>query len=417
VADKLFPGDEIPFSARLHNRAVDAADYAAGQRTSQGTPDRQTRARHCLATIRNNTGSARAQWECVAIGDTLLDGCSDARAERAYNGETQQHFDTPIAILQTGIAEGGYGDGQVAGLTRAWVDVQDPDDTRAYPVVGQHSLCSGTSGPHQIVWHPQGTGLLLCDVLLGTCWCEGIGSTPSESSESESSESESSESESSESESSESVPSESESSESESSESESSESESSESESSESVPSESESSESESSESESSESVPSESSESESEPPSESGSESQPPPSESDKSTAIVPAAWSPGGYTALFTSEAPDVRFDDLITATVTDRETWLTIDYRFIDVCEPGTIQVCGCVPDLPVLVGAVVDHDRLRVRLGPRDTDEPVRLVIRLTAIRRGFAGHRFPDRTREQFLANERFLQSAYPGAGR
>jgi hypothetical protein len=118
-----------------------------------------------------------------------------------------------------------------------------------------------------------------------------------------------------------------------------------------------------------------------------------------------------------LFTLEAPDVRFDDVLSATVADADTWLSIDPKFLDVCEAGTIQVCGCVPDVPVLVGAVVDHDRIRVRLGPRETDEPVKLVIRLSGIRRGFANHRFPDRTREQFEANERFLRSAYPGAGR
>jgi hypothetical protein len=210
---------------------------------------------------------------------------------------------------------------------------------------------------------------------------------------------------------------------SESSPSESSPSESSPSESSpsESSPSESSPSESSPSESSPSESSPSESSPSESSPPSESESipSSEPPPSESesDKSTAIVPAAWSPGGYTALFTLEAPDVRFDDVLTATVTGPDTWLSIDPKFLDVCEPGTVQVCGVVPDVPIAVGAAVVDDRVRVRLPRRKTTSPVQLVIRLTGIRRGFGGHRFPDRTREQFLANERFLQSAYPGAGR
>jgi hypothetical protein len=111
-----------------------------------------------------------------------------------------------------------------------------------------------------------------------------------------------------------------------------------------------------------------------------------------------------------------PDVRFDDVLTATVTENDSWITIDPRFIDVCEPASIAVCGCVPDLPVLVGAVVQDDRIRVRLGQRQTDEPVRLVIRLTGTRKGFRGHRFPERTREQFVANEAYLRSHYPGAG-
>ena len=39
----------------------------------------------------------------------------------------------------------------------------------------------------------------------------------------------------------------------------------------------------------------------------------------------------------------------------------------------------------------------------------------LVIRFSGIRKGFNEQRFPCRTEEQFLANEAFICSAYPGA--
>jgi hypothetical protein len=103
-------------------------------------------------------------------------------------------------------------------------------------------------------------------------------------------------------------------------------------------------------------------------------------------------------------------------MTVRISQSDSYVAIDPRFIDVCEPGSIAVCGCVPAVPVLVGATVVCDRLRIRLGPHDQLDPVELVIRLTGIRRGFAGHRFPDRTREQFIANEAYLRSHYPGAG-
>jgi hypothetical protein len=135
---------------------------------------------------------------------------------------------------------------------------------------------------------------------------------------------------------------------------------------------------------------------------------------QSEKSTAIVPASWSPTGYTALFIAEMPEVRFDDVLTATVTDDETLISIDPRFLEVCEPGSVQVCGCVPDVPIPVGAVVENDDVRVRLGVRCEGESVKLVLRLTGIRKGFSSQRFPDRTEEQFLANEAFIRSAYPG---
>ena len=163
---------------------------------------------------------------------------------------------------------------------------------------------------------------------------------------------------------------------------------------------------SESPSSDPSESPPSESSES---------APSETPSRQSDKSTAIVPASWSPTGYTALFIAEMPEVRFDDVMTATIVEDETLLAIDLKFMEVCEPGSVQVCGCVPDLPVPIGAMVENDSVRVRLGARGEDQLVNLVIRLTGIRKGFNGQRFQDRTEEQFLANETFIRSAYPGA--
>ena len=139
--------------------------------------------------------------------------------------------------------------------------------------------------------------------------------------------------------------------------------------------------------------------------------------SQSDKSTAIVPASFTDDGYTALFTLEAPEVRFDDVMTVTMMDgRETIVPIDPKYVEVCERGTITISGAVPDEPVVVGAkVIDGDKVRIRLD-RHVDDAVTIAVRLTAIRRGFLGKRFPNRTREQFLANERHIQSAYPGAG-
>lgn len=128
-----------------------------------------------------------------------------------------------------------------------------------------------------------------------------------------------------------------------------------------------------------------------------------------------MPASWSPTGYTALFIHEMPEVRFDDVLTATVTDDETLISIDPRFLEVCEPSSVQVCGCVPDLPISVGAAVESDHIRVRTSNlKSQTSSLRVVIRLTGIRKGFSSQRFPNRTEEQFLANEEFIRSAYPG---
>jgi len=136
-------------------------------------------------------------------------------------------------------------------------------------------------------------------------------------------------------------------------------------------------------------------------------------PSGSDKSSAIVPASWTPGGYTALFIEESPEVRFDDVIEVTVPQEYCCIPIDPRFIEVCEKGSIRVCGCVPDKPVLVGASVEDGSIAVQFDKRRPKTQVRLVLRITGIRRGFAGMRFPSRSRRQFVANEKFINSAYP----
>jgi hypothetical protein len=166
-----------------------------------------------------------------------------------------------------------------------------------------------------------------------------------------------------------------------------------------------------------SESSPPSSPPSESSPPSSPPSESSPPSdgsgSESEKSTAIVPASWTPGGYTALFVEESPEVRFDDVIEVSVRQDYCCVPIDPRFIEVCEKGSVRVCGCVPDRPVLVGAAVEGDAVAIQFDKRRPKSSVRLVLRLTGVRRGFAGLRFPSRSKRQFLANERFINSAYP----
>lgn len=132
----------------------------------------------------------------------------------------------------------------------------------------------------------------------------------------------------------------------------------------------------------------------------------------SDKSTAIVPVPWSPHGFAALFTKEAPEVLFEDFVTAIIpADGKLKFEIDHRFLSVCEHGTVRVVSTVPDQPVLVGAkVADGSILFSVVG---ADGPVTINAQLVGTRRGFAGMRFPFRDKEQFDANERTLNAAYP----
>ena len=131
----------------------------------------------------------------------------------------------------------------------------------------------------------------------------------------------------------------------------------------------------------------------------------------SGKSTAIVPATWEDTGYTALFIHEMPEVRFDDVLQFPVLQPVTRIALDFKFVEVCEPHSIVVDSAVGDTNPVRCARVEGDTLVVEASPDAL--PERVTVRVTGVRKGFAGMRFPSRTREQFLANEAFINSAYP----
>lgn len=142
-----------------------------------------------------------------------------------------------------------------------------------------------------------------------------------------------------------------------------------------------------------------------------SGAGSQP---GSEKDTAIVPASWTSKGYTALFVAECPDVRFDDVQTVTLHGTIAEIPIDPHFLEVCEPNSIQVCGCQPNWPLTVGAETRGHTVLIRCASDPTPlGGLRIVLRLTGIRKGYRGTRFPERSERQYLANEAFINSAYP----
>ena len=136
----------------------------------------------------------------------------------------------------------------------------------------------------------------------------------------------------------------------------------------------------------------------------------------SDKSTAIVPAEWSPTGYVALFTDESPEVVFHDTLKVQMSpfgSRVTRVKIDRRFLSVCEPGNVWVSGYSCDSVHGMSTQVVAGEVVIRRGWLNCATDV--IVTLTGIRKGFLGRRFPNRTREQFVANEEFINSAYPAS--
>lgn len=131
----------------------------------------------------------------------------------------------------------------------------------------------------------------------------------------------------------------------------------------------------------------------------------------SDKSTAIVPAAWSPHGYTALFTMESPEVLFIDWMRDIPIRRGiNIIPIDPKFASVCEKNTLRAF-CSSDNPAPLGVSVKGENLIIK-APFFSRRSIAQVA-IFGKRRGFLHLRLPDRDKEQFDANERTLNSAYP----
>ena len=118
---------------------------------------------------------------------------------------------------------------------------------------------------------------------------------------------------------------------------------------------------------------------------------------------------WSSTGYTALFTLESPDVRFEDLfVDLRLHGRRTVYPVDPRFMSVIEQNTLRVVSVAGDLPYGVGAVIEGDKLVLNALSDARRRPNLVNVKVSAIRRGFRTMRFPERTQEQFDLNERRL---------
>jgi hypothetical protein len=107
-------------------------------------------------------------------------------------------------------------------------------------------------------------------------------------------------------------------------------------------------------------------------------------------------------------------VRFEDVFDdLAITGRETRYAIDFRFLSVIEPDTLRVVGLVGNRPYGLGAEIQGTELVIHALSDKRRRPTIANVKFSAIRKGFRGMRFPLRDREQFEANERHLNSAYP----
>jgi hypothetical protein len=138
---------------------------------------------------------------------------------------------------------------------------------------------------------------------------------------------------------------------------------------------------------------------------------------ESSKDSAIVLDRTSKTGLTRWYTYEEPEVRFGDRMVSTnrieLRRRVARLPIDYRVQAMCEKN-FEVDGWSADTPCPLGFAVKDGYVEVTSPARPVaalfgGRPNRVVVHLTATRRGFLGRRLESATLGELVANERRLQ--------
>ena len=120
---------------------------------------------------------------------------------------------------------------------------------------------------------------------------------------------------------------------------------------------------------------------------------------------AIVP---SRDQFVALFCVESPQVRFEDVVRIPISTADTTHVVDKTFVDVCEPGSLEVVGVSSPTPALVGVDAIDNLLRVKVSG---DLPSHVTVKISGIRAGRAEVRFPMRTEEQMHKNNNFWDQA------
>ena len=82
--------------------------------------------------------------------------------------------------------------------------------------------------------------------------------------------------------------------------------------------------------------------------------------------------------------------------------------LDQVFIEVCEPGSIEIVSVFAEwAEAPIAALKDNV---VHLSLKETTKKV--VVRLSGVRRGRTGRRFPEFTVEQAYQNSQFWSQAY-----
>ena len=109
----------------------------------------------------------------------------------------------------------------------------------------------------------------------------------------------------------------------------------------------------------------------------------------------------------AVYCTESPEVRFDDVQTIHVSGRKEFsVEMCPEYVHTCEAGTIQAVGHSVDEPAMVGLKVEEGNILVKIVEAGR-MPSTLVVHLSGIRSGMKDVRHEPKTEAQAKFNNAF----------
>jgi len=117
--------------------------------------------------------------------------------------------------------------------------------------------------------------------------------------------------------------------------------------------------------------------------------------------------------YVALYCSEMPDVRFEDLVEIKAGNQGHQSHIVYHkiedtFLQICDKNSIKAVSALPSMMATVAARVQGENLIVMVeGNQIANQEFEVMVRLSGIRSGTSHMRYLQHTYEQMINNNNF----------
>ena len=174
---RVEPTDLLRIPAGDWNAAMQQVEAAHGQRhgTGRQSIDRDKDGDKCL--IRNETGMDLDRFSIVGLGAPIIlpsANLQEFKRQVTFRGvvPTESHFGR-FAILLSPCAAGAISEAAVAGVTWAWLQIDDPLDWCADVLPSSTDyLVTSPTGSAQVLWRESDAGVCWAAIRFGTICSE-----------------------------------------------------------------------------------------------------------------------------------------------------------------------------------------------------------------------------------------------------